>query len=163
MATALRRAFAPAVLAGAVSAAGAEADRFLLKISENRRFVVRADGSPFFWLGDTAWELFHRLNREEADLYLETRAAQGFTVIQAVALAELDGLNTPNAYGHRPLVGTDPASPDVREGADNDYWDHVDYVVAKANSLGLWIEPSTSKSRSSTIRVGSRMPCTPAR
>jgi hypothetical protein len=37
---------------------------------------------PFFWLGDTAWELFHRLNREEADRYLEDRARKGFTVIQ---------------------------------------------------------------------------------
>jgi hypothetical protein len=59
---------------------------------------VTADGRPFFWLGDTAWELFHRLNREEATRYLEDRASKGFTVIQAVALAELDGLNTPNAY-----------------------------------------------------------------
>ena len=38
-----------------------------LKVSENQRFLVYADGKPFFWLGDTAWELFHRLNREEAD------------------------------------------------------------------------------------------------
>lgn len=29
------------------------------------------DGEPFFWLGDTGWELFQRLNREEADLYLQ--------------------------------------------------------------------------------------------
>ena len=47
-----------------------------LKVSENRRFLVYADGRPFFWLGDTAWELFHRLNREEADRYLENRAAR---------------------------------------------------------------------------------------
>ena len=38
-----------------------------LKVSDNRRFLVTADGKPFFYLGDTAWELFHRLNREEAD------------------------------------------------------------------------------------------------
>jgi len=69
-----------------------------LRVSENHRFLVTADGRPFFWLGDTAWELFHRLNREEATRYLEDRASKGFTVIQAVALAELDGLNTPNAY-----------------------------------------------------------------
>ena len=31
-----------------------------LKVSENKRFLVTADGQPFFWLGDTAWELFHR-------------------------------------------------------------------------------------------------------
>ena len=62
-----------------------------LKISDNRHFIVKADGEPFFYLGDTAWELFHRLNREEADRYLRDRARKGFTVIQAVALAELDG------------------------------------------------------------------------
>src|SRR4051812_47911966 len=75
-----------------------------LKVSENKRFLVTADGRPFFWLGDTAWELFHRLNREEAVRYLRNRAERRFTVIQAVALAELNGLNDPNPYGHRPLL-----------------------------------------------------------
>src|SRR5688500_16599136 len=110
-----------------------------LKISENKRFLVTADGKPFFYLGDTAWELFHRLNREQADKYLEDRAKKGFTVIQAVALAELNGLNDPNPYGHKPLVGNDPAKPEVKEGPANDYWDHVDYIVNKAESLGLYI------------------------
>src|SRR5215212_10548904 len=110
-----------------------------LKVSENRRFLVKEDGSPFFYLGDTAWELFHRLNREEADRYLEDRAAKGFTVIQAVALAELNGLNDPNPYGHKPLVENDPTRPDVRDGPQNDYWDHVDYIVNKAEQIGLTI------------------------
>jgi len=110
-----------------------------LKVSENRRFLVYEDGRPFFYLGDTAWELVHRLNREEADRYLEDRARKGFTVIQTVALAELDGLHDPNPYGHRPLVDDDPGRPDVREGPADDYWDHVDYVVGKANSLGLYV------------------------
>jgi hypothetical protein len=111
----------------------------LLKVSDNHRFLVTVDGKPFFWLGDTAWELFHRLNREEADRYLQNRANKKFTVIQAVALAELDGLNDPNSYGHRPLINNDPTKPDVKDGANNDYWDHVDYIVKKANSLGLYI------------------------
>jgi hypothetical protein len=64
---------------------------------------LKGQENDFSYLGDTAWELFHRLNREEADRYLDDRTRKGFTVIQAVALAELDGLNTPNAYGHRPL------------------------------------------------------------
>src|SRR5512136_1048300 len=75
-----------------------------LKIADNHRFIVFEDGRPFFYLGDTAWELFHKLSREEADRYLETRARQGFTVIQAVALAELDGLADPNPYGYKPLI-----------------------------------------------------------
>ncbi len=122
---------------GWAAAAPAAAPR--LKVSDNRRFLVQEDGAPFFYLGDTAWELFHRLNREEADRYLENRAKKGFTVIQAVALAELDGVNTPNAYGHRPLVENDPARPAVKDGPQNDYWDQVDYIVKKANSLGLTI------------------------
>ncbi|MBK9317307.1 MAG: glycoside hydrolase family 140 protein [Acidobacteria bacterium] len=110
-----------------------------LKVSENSRFLVTEDGRPFFWLGDTAWELFHRLKREDADHYLTNRAGKGFTVIQAVALAELDGLNDPNPYGHRPLLNNDPATPDVKDGADNDYWDHLDYIVKRADALGLYI------------------------
>ena len=104
-----------------------------LKVSENKRFLVTADGRPFFWLGDTAWELFHRATREEAEHYLKRRAAQRFTIIQAVALAEFDGLNTPNAYGHTPLADNDPARPNEA------YFAHVDWVVAKANELGLYV------------------------
>jgi hypothetical protein len=118
-------------------AAGAEVPR--LKVAPNGRFLVYSDGRPFFYLGDTAWELFHRLNREEADRYLQDRARKSFTVIQAVALAELDGLNAPNPYGHRPLIDNDPTRPDVKDGPENDYWDHVDYIVDRAASLGLFI------------------------
>ena len=60
-----------------------------LKVSENRRYLQYEDGRSFFYLGDTAWELFHRLNREEATQYLTNRAQKGFTVIQAVALVHL--------------------------------------------------------------------------
>jgi hypothetical protein len=104
-----------------------------LTVSGNHRFLVSADGRPFFWLGDTAWELFHRLNREEAERYLRNRAERRFTVIQAVALAELDGLDTPNPYGERPLVDHDPTRPNER------YFAHVDWIVAKANALGLYV------------------------
>jgi len=40
-----------------------------LRLSASRRFLVSDDGTPFFWMGDTAWELFHRCTIEEADLY----------------------------------------------------------------------------------------------
>ncbi|HYX10110.1 MAG TPA: DUF4038 domain-containing protein, partial [Bacteroidales bacterium] len=71
----------------------------LLKVSDNQKYIVTQNNKPFFWLGGTAWELIHRLNKDEIDLYLTDRAKKGFTVIQTVVLAELDGLNTPNAYG----------------------------------------------------------------
>ncbi len=104
-----------------------------LKVSDNKRYLVRPDGKPFFYLGDTAWELFHRLNREEADQYLKRRSEQGFTVIQAVVLAELDGLNDPNPYGHTPLANDDPTKP------KEEYFQHVDWIVNKAAQYGLYI------------------------
>jgi hypothetical protein len=110
-----------------------------LRVSDDHRSLVSAKGPPFFWLGDTAWELFHRLNREDADRYLTKRAEQGFTVVQAVALNELDGHSVPSAYGHLPLTEMDPNRPAVVDGPANDYWDHVDYVVDKANSLGIYV------------------------
>lgn len=110
-----------------------------LVVSDNQRFLQHGDGRPFFYLGDTAWELFHRLNREEAELYLEDRRAKGFNVIQAVALSELGGTTVPNAYGHLPLIDRDPARPDVREGAGNDYWDNVDDVIELAGAKGMYV------------------------
>ncbi|MGC4044314.1 MAG: glycoside hydrolase family 140 protein [Armatimonas sp.] len=104
-----------------------------LRVSADGRSLLKADGTPFFYLADTAWELFHRLDRKQADRYLATRARQGFTVIQAVALAELDGLTAPNPYGHLPLRNLDPLQP-VEE-----YFRHVDWVVAQAERRGLYI------------------------
>ncbi len=97
------------------------------------RFFQTATGDPFFWLGDTAWELFHRLTLAEAEHYLTDRARKGFTVIQAVALAEFDGLHTPNAAGDFPLIDDDPRRPNEA------YFAHVDAVVRYANALGLVI------------------------
>lgn len=103
------------------------------KVSDNGRYLLDRDGKPFFWLGDTAWELFHRLKREEADDYLKDRAEKKFTVIQAVVLAEFDGLGAPNPYGHVPLKDRDPTKP------VEDYFKHVDFIVNKADELGLVI------------------------
>ena len=122
-----------------LTAATADAQLQQLRVSENHRFIVTADGKPFFWLGDTAWELFHRLNHDEANRYLADRARKGFTVVQAVAIAELDGHIDPNSYGYLPLCDLDPTKPAVKDGPDNDYWDNVDYVVDKANALGMYV------------------------
>jgi hypothetical protein len=104
-----------------------------LVVSENHRFLVFEDGTSFFYLGDTAWELFHRLSKADAEKYLENRREKGFTVIQAVALAELDGLNTPNAEGEKPLIGNDPTKPNEK------YFAHVDWVIKKAEEKGIFI------------------------
>lgn len=104
-----------------------------LRLSDNGRFLVHHDGTPFFYLGDTAWELFHRLNREEAERYLTNRAEQGFTVVQAVVLGEINGLKRGNAYNDKPFIDFDVARPNEK------YFAHVDWIVAQAAAKGLYI------------------------
>jgi hypothetical protein len=104
-----------------------------LLVSENGHYLEHENGDPFYYIGGTAWELFHRLNREEAEFYLENRRQKGFTVIQAVALAERNGLHDPNPYGELPLINDDPAKPNEK------YWRHVDWVIRKAEEKGLYI------------------------
>lgn len=105
-----------------------------VRVSPDGRSLVRADGSPFFWMGDTAWELFHRLNREEADRYLTRRAQQEFTIIQAVVVAELGGDSDPNPYGQRPFVQLSPTVV-----PNEAFFTHVDWIVDRAAALGLTI------------------------
>ncbi|MDO5523063.1 MAG: DUF4038 domain-containing protein, partial [Bacteroidia bacterium] len=111
----------------------------------NTYLITKKDGKPFFWLGDTAWELFHRLNREEAIHYLNTRQKQQFNVIMAVALAELDGLRQPNLYGDVPFKNLETREWAVTPGnnpnnADEyDYWDHVDFVIEEAAKRNMYI------------------------
>jgi Protein of unknown function (DUF4038)/Putative collagen-binding domain of a collagenase len=102
-----------------------------LVVSDDRHGLVRANGEPFFWLGDTAWLLFHRLDRDETERYLRDRADKGFTVIQAVALGDLEGPGMRNAYGHTALQERDPLRPNEA------FFAHVDWVVRRANALGL--------------------------
>jgi Protein of unknown function (DUF4038)/Putative collagen-binding domain of a collagenase len=99
-----------------------------LKVSPNNRYLVSQDGKPFFYLGDTAWTLFKRLKREEADEYLKNRVAKGFTVIQAYVLR---GLEIKNVYGDLTLIDRDPTK------LNEAFFKNVDYIVNKANDLGL--------------------------
>jgi len=115
-----------------------------LRVSDNGRFLIRDDGTPFFWLGDTAWAFCHTLDRADAAHYLDVRASQGFTVIQIPA-AMSRYIDRPNAYGDKPFVNKDLSQPDTRTGSDPkdpsqyDYWDHVAYVIDAAAARGLTV------------------------
>src|SRR5262245_33276420 len=102
------------------------------------RHLVDPSGKPFFWLGDTAWLLSQMPKREDAELYLKTRARQGFTVIQvALVMGEerVAGTLRPNAYGDTAFVDGDPSRPRMTSGYD--YWDNVDSFLEKAEAEGL--------------------------
>jgi hypothetical protein len=77
---------------GVLEAAGYEGDNPLLKhgpveIAPDRRHFEHADGTPFFWLGDTWWMGLTKRLRWPVDVrrLAADRAAKGFTVVQIVA------------------------------------------------------------------------------
>jgi hypothetical protein len=99
-----------------------------LSVSSNGRYLVNQDGEPFLYLADTGWSMFKRLTHHEADRYFRNRLAKGFTAIQAYVLR---GLEVANPEGHFPLVDRDPTK------LDEGFFRNVDYLVNRANELGL--------------------------
>lgn len=94
-------------------------------VTVSGREFMRGD-RRFVWLGDTAWDLFVRLTREEAIEYLDTRKSQGFNLIQAAAIRKGAG----NRYGEYPHNGN-------VSSINPEYFDHVDFVVNAAAERGL--------------------------
>lgn len=104
-----------------------------LKVSDNQRFLITDDGKPFFWMGDTGWELFHKLTLDEADHYLRNRSGKGYTIIQSVILAECDGVTIPTPEGFLPLDNNDINSPNP------EYFNKVDQIIDLAAKYGLYM------------------------
>ena len=103
---------------------------------------MHENGTPFFWLGDTGWLTFQKLDRAEVDTFIRNRAGKGFNVIQMMVL---HGIPEVNAYGDSAVAGNNPGTPKVTQGnnpeipGEYDYWDHVDYVVEKAAEHGIYV------------------------
>jgi hypothetical protein len=114
-----------------------------LKVSPNGRYFIDQDGQPFFYLGDTCWLLFQRMNRKEVDEYLKDRAGKGFTVIQAYVVR---GLGKRHPDGSTSLLGAGPFTDRDPTRPNEAFFKNVDYVVNRANELGLVMALVTSKS-----------------
>jgi len=113
-----------------------------LIVSPNGHYLMEKNGKPFFWLGDTGWLMFLKLNREEADQYLEDRRKKGFNVIQVMVLHSVGEVNV---YGDSALINGNVATPKTIPGNDfsnrkeYDFWDHVDYIIDKAAEKEIYI------------------------
>jgi len=113
-----------------------------VKVSENGHYFQTTDGSPFFWLADTGWLTFKKLNREEINTYFEDRKSKGFNIIQIMAMHSEEMVNT---YGDSAVVNNDVSKPMVTDGTrfenteEYDFWDHVDYALDVAEEKGLFL------------------------
>jgi hypothetical protein len=121
----------PGPRAAPVTAAEGEPGRPNLIVHPYGRYLFRPNGQPFFYLADTCWELFHRATLEDAQRYLDDRAAKGFTVVQATMISEMDGLDDPNRQGQVPFLDRDPSRPNPA------YFELVEQMITMANQRGL--------------------------
>jgi hypothetical protein len=133
----------PPAAAPAADAPRRSVKGLVLKVSPNGRYFVDQDGKPFFYLGDTAWLIFQRLDREEVDEYLKDRADKGFTVIQAYVLRGLETRHPDGSIslaGATPLIDHDPMRP------NDAFFRNVDHIINRANELGLMMGLVAAKS-----------------
>lgn len=103
-----------------------------LQVSPNQKNLMNGE-APFFWLGDTAWNLFQRLDLNEAYVYLRNRKEKGFTVIQAVLI------NYAHEGNKRSLQHVENEDVlQVIRAENKPYWDHVETIVDMAAEMGIY-------------------------
>ncbi|MFC2125300.1 glycoside hydrolase family 140 protein [Bacteroidota bacterium] len=101
-----------------------------LKISDNNRFLIKEDNTPFLWIGDTFWD-WDQLSPSELDEYLNKRTNQGYTVIQT-QLAVYGGANYAGDWCFGGAFHKDIIQP------QEVYWQYVDLWLDKIESHGLY-------------------------
>ena len=131
--------FAALALAGlfAVTATAQKPwDNGRLRVSDNRQYLVHENGTPFFWLGNTAWLMPERLNRDEVEFYLTREHEQGYNVEQIQVLDS--NYPTFNVFGQQAFDESFDFTPYTKPGVYG-YWDHLDYIVDMAARQGIYI------------------------
>jgi hypothetical protein len=104
-----------------------------LRVADDRRYLVHADGTPFFWLSDTAWNGVLKSDAQSWRRYLRDRAGKGFTAVQFVAtqwLAAAGNADLRLAYLGREKIWIDPV-----------FYQWMDERVDALNDLGLVAAP----------------------
>ncbi len=94
-----------------------------------RYHLAYADGKPFFWFADTAWNGALKATEEEWDLYLQDRAKRGFNVIQVV-LTQWRGLDA-DENGQRAFEGAG------RIQVNPKFFQRLDQRIDRINEHGL--------------------------
>lgn len=101
----------------------AQAQMPQLRIGPNHRFLVKENGDPFVWIGETNW-FFARLPPETIDQILDKRQAQGFTVMFVSCRESLyNGAGGPGNIS-RP---------------NEAWWAYLDDYIEKCEQRGLYV------------------------
>lgn len=101
-----------------------------LRVSADRRYLIHADGTPFLWVGDTAWNAAWKATAAEWQDYVDTRARQRFSQVHIVTTGSVAPNSMKNPPGgHAPFLG---------DGTPNaPFWRALEDKLAYANDRGL--------------------------
>ena len=105
-----------------------------VNVAQGGRHLAHEDGTPFFYLADTAWN--GPLFSTEADwaVYLADRAAKGFTAIQFILMAPWSAAYT-DADGRTAFAWNDPFT------IEEDFLIRMDARIDAINAAGLLAVP----------------------
>jgi hypothetical protein len=103
----------------------------LPKVSVNRRYLTFADGTPFLWMGDTAWAAPMRATAQEWEAYIADRAAKHFTLIQVAPASRWAGAT--DRQGQRAF------DDDACTRWNPAYWQAFEAKIQRANESGLMV------------------------
>jgi hypothetical protein len=104
-----------------------------LKVAEGSHHLMFADGTPFLWLGDTAWNGVMLARGEDWNQYLQQRRRQRFSAIQ---FASMDGcLTRTNRSGKKASFATDPLRINPK------FFQELDSKVEAVNRHGMLAVP----------------------
>lgn len=105
-----------------------------LSLSENRRYLVHSDNTPFLWLGDTAWNGPLLATPDEWQRYLTCRSKQKVSVVQWVAT---QWVAAPNGDRTGELAFTDHK----RISINPRFFQRLDHYVDMINDAGMLAVP----------------------
>ncbi|MEM8831517.1 MAG: DUF4038 domain-containing protein [Cyanobacteria bacterium P01_G01_bin.19] len=100
-----------------------------LRIDDSQRFLVRADGSPFVWIGDTFW-LFSKLTRQQRIQLLDDRQSKGYNVVMIRVGMGNEKVDEPIGFEGN----LEPIESHFQE---------IDHLVAEANQRGMYVAIAT--------------------
>ncbi len=108
------------------------------RVSPNGRYFIDQRGEPYFFLGDTEWELFRKYSADEATQILNRRKSQGFNTILVMLMGiEMERLfperesSHANLHGELPWEEDDPLRPNPR------YFEHIDSMIRLGEQTGM--------------------------
>src|SRR5271166_3848375 len=109
--------------------------KYPLKVSENMRYLVDQGGMPFLLQGDAPWSLIVGVSKEDVDFYLEDRRKKRFNTLLVNIIEHKFCKDPPkNFYDEGPFL-----KPGDFSTPNEKYFEHADWVIAKAAEKGIQI------------------------